>query len=437
MTHSPAPSSPQSCVLSSHHHPSFARPVPLWTPYNLPSPDGPRHTWSSSDPAGGQGGTASYPLCTFRVNGKSITDIEQRGRYAKRLASQGQVKKAIDNFEEVLRGFRKLLPTAHESTMETAYELADLLRQDDRMAEADATLNWIGENYVRRFGLQHEKTMKHFAKVFALLKSWSRQDDGFALLCKMADLIDSDEDASTPTLPGGVTLDAFLGDSMDASMDTIFGELKESGQVDAQLRLAEVLIKSHTYHGHKLESALRNIISFSTETLSGDIIRLTRARYWLVKIYLRTTRDEDAHTTLEIAIELLKKHITDAGNSALSMTLVAEARKLAFLHPNRTKCDELLELLADHFEDRIGAQGGNSDLLVTIEFLIQVGVALQKKDWNRAAPWFERALGICLTTVGTKNSKTIRLEKALEDQRYEMDSYGIVDATKFVLEYEL
>ncbi|OTA92417.1 hypothetical protein M434DRAFT_12348 [Hypoxylon sp. CO27-5] len=406
---------PLSPAWVPHHPPSLGPSMGPGTPSNLPSADFMNYPWSRSDFTGSwQGG--SHPLYSFRVDGKSFADLQQKRSYAKDLASQGQLKKAADDLKEVLLGFRHLFTPTHKHTTETAYELADILRQDDRMAEADSILNWIGENCIRKFGLCHKNTLKHFMRAIILLKSWSRHQDANLLIHKIIDLIEVGGAKSAPLLP-----DADSGiDSMknieDIEIDTIFGDLQNNEQVDAQLRLVELLLESCPETTKKLEETLQNIISFCNEKPIEDAIRLTRARYWLTKLYLGTNQKHEADLTFDSAVELLKKHIYNAKESMMPITLVGEARKLAFLHPNPRVCDEVLEMLADHLEDRIRSRDQSG--VCVVDFLTQVGITWQKKSWNLAAPWFQRALGLSLTTFGKKNPQTVELEEALEEQRY-------------------
>ncbi|OTA66099.1 hypothetical protein K449DRAFT_463140 [Hypoxylon sp. EC38] len=423
----PYTSGPLSPAWVPRRLPSLGPSARPWTPSNLPLVNGMRHPWSTSEPTDvGQGGVTSHPLHTFRIGGKSITDLQHKRSYAKTLASKGQFRKAIDSLKEVLLGFRHLLTPTHQHTTETAYELAEMFRQDDRMAEADSTLNWISENHVRKFGLRHQSTMNLVTKTIILLRSWSRDKDADLLVHKLIDLLEADGNTSVPLLPGANSGVASIRNIEEIEIDNIFSDLQESDQVDAQLRLVELLLESCPEVTTKLEGALQNIISFCKEKPIDDAIRLTRARYWLTRLYLGTNRKQEAGLTFDIAVELLKKHINNAKESMIPMVLVGEARKLAFLHPNPRECNQVLEMLADHLEDRIGAEDQNRADLVN--FIIHVGITWQRRSWNLAAPWFQRALGLCLTQYCERHPETVKLEEALEKQRYDTGNHGFIDA---------
>jgi len=173
----------------------------------------------------------------FRWNNVTLADIQNLNSDGARLDKEGDNANAEIKFRDALAGFENLLSPTHEETAIAAYLLASFFANHDRMNEADKVLDWLGGNYIRRWGLNHEKTISHLLRVIELLQAWERLDDAMLLLRRILDSwddLDSDEGPKIVSVGTAAVQDTELEGVDPDVTNHIFQESSDKIEVDSQ-----------------------------------------------------------------------------------------------------------------------------------------------------------------------------------------------------------
>jgi hypothetical protein len=398
------------------------------SPGNVRSPKGPSAPADRWTPAP----STSNPQLHFLQstwNGHSLAEIEAIKHEAHQLNLEGKVHDAEKRFREALAGFENLLSPTHEYTNAVGYALAIFYAEHDRMDDADLVLNWMGQNHVERWGLDHQKTMTHFLHVAELFNSWSRNDDATTFLYRILDAWDkhiSTGARDNPTLnpephrvaqPQVIPLQPTPRQSRPEDMTRAFAETDDPRRVDYQLGLANARVATND---ETIEPLLLRLIEQCEKHPRKLASQILQARCALVDLYRRLGDDEQATSALWQAQKALETVL--ASTTTKTEPLLNSCIEVARLHIKddySEVAEDMLQRIGDKAEDTFG-----TDHNVTIEILVCIGKIYQRGNmWTYAQPWFERALAASMTANGLENAMTKRLEVALENQHYAVTAF--------------
>ncbi|KAK8131405.1 hypothetical protein PG984_007843 [Apiospora sp. TS-2023a] len=332
---------------------------------------------------------------------------------------------------EIFSDLQQILTPTHDRTVETAYVLAEALKQDHRVEEADSVLNWVGAQIAHRFGLHSTHTVKHFIRVVNLLRSWLRTEAADLMVWRLADILDN-ENSSVADIPKihGSGLGTYLVKSLDDSdIEAMFSPPRDLTQVDTHLRLVELLLATRSEEKHALERVLQSDISFlhqdntrvGVDSVIDRPVRLLRAYHCLARLRLSSDKEEEVNEVFKDAIKTVKSHCRRIQRSSIDLDFIREAEKFGFLLPGMGKGEEVLQLLAEYLEDNEEVVGKAQ---LAIQFFLHVGLTLQQRDWSLAKTWFERALALSIIQTGSNSTTTVQLEEALERRWYDVADGG-------------
>lgn len=353
-------------------------------------------------------------------------------REAARLDKAGDTSNAEKNFRDALSGFETMLSPTHEETTIAAYQLASFFANQDRMKEADKVLDWLGEKYIQRWGLNHGKSIGHFLRVIELLQSWGRRDDVFLLLTRVLDIwddLDSDIGPSIVSLSSNSVQDTEV-DGIDPNIaDQIFKESSNEIQVESQLRVVSLWLSSKA---DGLEPILVRLIQQCEKYPEILKAQTLRARCSLARLYLRLEQRDLATGVLQMAYKSLMEIL--ALDEDLHVSILKASRQLAFSYVECNdiqSCDNVLEQVAGLLEARLGER--NDEIQDFVGFLTDIAREYQRVlAWQNAAPWFERALAISLIGLGSADENTKKLEAALQNQQYNVTLNSYDDFEKLI-----
>ncbi|KAH7325776.1 hypothetical protein B0I35DRAFT_118596 [Stachybotrys elegans] len=384
--------------------PSAAYP---WSPERLPPL-----------PSTGQASFLLRPLSSTPTSkGRSISELQSMRHDALSSGPQGKIDEAIRKLRSVVEGFQHLLAPTHDLTIQSGYELAQLLGGHDGMDEASSILEWLGLNLVKKYGIRHEKALNHYFKVVYLLRTWSRDEDANLLTYKISQLWDErDPDLERDLrIPDTTTAGVAVPTDFDISdPQALFKEPQNEDDVDLQLQLVRILALRESPF-IDLEPILIKLIEYC------DIHDLPPqgldARCCLASHFRGRQMESRAILVLDAVQPKFEKHIQ--GITKFPKPLLKACQEMAFIYcdcGNSTKCENILELTADCLETYVRLHACPEHRRTqSINFSVSVGVGWQKRQsWDTAAPWFERALVNSIKILGHSHNTTQMLERTLE-----------------------
>jgi len=368
----------------------------------------------------------------LRWNNLDLVDVRNLKNEAARLDKAGDIINTEIKFRDALSGFQALLSPIHKETAVAAYQLASFFANQDRMKEADSVLDWLGGNYIRHRGLQHEKTLSHLLRVIELLQSWERRDDAMLLLCRVLDSwddMDSDLGPEIVAVGADDVQDTELEGVDPEVADRVFKESSDKVEVDSQLRVISLWLSSSA---EGLEPILVRLIQQCEKYPEKLMTQTLQARCTLARLYLRLEKQDSATFELELAEKLLIEIL--ASKEDLHWSILKTSRQLAFTYAecNDIKsCDYILERVAERLEAMPEDKRDHTEVLVG--FFTDIAREYQRVlAWQNAAPWFERALAMSLIGLGSEDERTQRLEAALQNQQYYAPADSFEDFDKLL-----
>ena len=354
----------------------------------------------------------------MRWNNLELADVQNLKNEAARLDKAGDIINAEIKFRDALSGFEALLSSTHEETTIAAYQLASFFANQDRMKEADKVLGWLGGNYIRRWGLQHGKTISHLLRVIELLQFWERRDDAMLLLSRVLDSWDDmDSDLGPEVVAVGTNpVQGTELEGVDPDVaGQIFRESSDKVEVDSQLRVVSLWL---SLSAEGLEPILVRLIQQCEKYPEKLMVQALQARCSLARLYLRLEQQDSATSELGMAQKLLVEILSS--NEDLHWSILKTSRQLAFAYvecDNIKSCDYILERVAERLEARL--EDKEDHIKAHVGFLTDIAREYQRVlAWQNAAPWFERALAMSLICLGSEDERTQRLEAALQNQQY-------------------
>lgn len=352
-------------------------------------------------------------------------DLQRSRSDAMSLASEGKTDEAVSKLRTAIAGFQNLLSPTHDLTETAAFELAQILGNNDGMEEADSIMTWLSSNSIKKHGLHSEKTITLYVKIVELLRSWSRDEDAQLLMYKISEVWGSTNDSTLAlTIPRTSTTDVAPPILPVDSIRTQFEKaIADEDDVEIQLRLIEVLMLSNEDPPVDLESMLQNLVTWCEKS---DLLMPTiRTRCCLAKYYKNKGLSRRGKEVLDVVL-LSTEELLNVADSHIGR-LLRICRELAFLYfdlGDHSKCDDVLETTTDSLECK-RPSSHNDNMMVN--FPIAIGNEWQKRShWELAAPWLERALVHSLKRFGTSHCKTKVLEKALQEERLAMGGQEII-----------
>lgn len=391
-------------------------PPPFLTPVSVP--------WQNTMPTRNNLLDLLQPL-TAR---NSVEDLKSKRSSALVLAREGKLDHAIERLRVVISGFERLLSSTHPLTVQSSYELAELLGQHVDMVEANSLLDWLGSELVSKHGLQSERTILHYLKVVQLLRSWSRDKDARLLAHKIAEIWDTDHPSAAPTIPGPLSETTTPADLSTTELHNFFREPVDESDADVQIQLVEMLLSFTDDMSSNIEDELRRITSYceSNQMVTQSI----HARHCLSRFYAKSKTREKAMEVLDAAIPTLEQALRFDEDDAPCSHFLQHCRELAFVYHDLDaldQCEDVLESIAGGLETC--AQRYGTVPQTAIDFLFETSKMWQEREsWESAGPWFERALLNAIKHLGKSHKVTVLLEKTLKDKCPPLTERGIFDS---------
>ncbi|KEY64660.1 hypothetical protein S7711_02860 [Stachybotrys chartarum IBT 7711] len=409
-----AQSSPQ--LLSTHDR---HRQFPLNSPGTLVPPLPPLsvHPWDHR-PTNFPTSLPQHPIPLprfFETTDKTISELQSMRLDASRSVSEGKIDEAVRSLRGVVNGFQALLAPTHDFTIQSGYQLVQLLGEHDGMSEAISILEWLGSSLVSKHGLHHDEVLKHYLKVIFLLRTWSREEDAKLLTYKLSELwFDDNPDLESGLKIPGTASGMAVPTDISSQM-ALFGEPQDADDVDAQLKLVRVLMSSRVNRCVDLEAILLGLICYSDRNELP--VQSIGSRCCLAAHFQGQQMGLEAIGVLDAAQPMLERNLPGANTPA--QPLLKASQDMAFLYADcgsLPKCEDILELTAESLEAHVGLDPCKSYRRTeAIEFPISVGVEWQnRQSWDNAAAWFERALANSMKILGRRHAKTQILEMTLE-----------------------
>lgn len=338
---------------------------------------------------------------------------------AHKSAAEGQLKQAIDVLREVVSELQISLHPAHPIAADAVYDLSQFLASDNQMKEAEAVLDWVSSDMVKKEQIRGERTIQHYSKVFHLLQSWGRHEDATLLRLRLFEQWKIKDSSHAPSIPNTTTGFTMPEIFQIADLERRVSEPKDEHEALAQLEFVESLISSKLRSSQSssvdIEGILRAVIaSCSSRQLSQLNMQ---AHCCLAKFHKEAEQVSEAKMVLDQGLEVIEEHLTSIDD--FPILLLRPLRDLAFQYQDlscTSECEEALEMIASFLD---GHAISSRPYLTIIKFAISVGFEWQRRSsWDAAEPWFERALATSITYQGCSHPQSLRLEEALEKRQY-------------------
>jgi tetratricopeptide (TPR) repeat protein len=363
--------------------------------------------------------------------GHGFSELGAMQREARPLVEAGRYEDAEHKLRESLTGFEYLFSSINECTLSVAYDLAELYSQSARMIDADAVLQWMSEQLVETFGLDHQKTTSHMVHVVDLYQKWGRTNDAVTVLLRAMEFLDR------PPNPSNAEAALFGQNNkyerMTANPDeqvyrsSTFSRYVEisdgSGQKDAghslefQLCVANARVRAKD---PETEPLLLRLIE-QCEELPGQLeVLILKSRTSLIDLYLQLEKPQELASALEIAKE--RFFIIMKQKKPSSLSLLDAGVDLAGMYVKASHYKEA-DAMFSQIENELTGTAGDDDCDNAIDFLIDIGMLYESHNrWNDARARFEHALALTLSSRGSESRLGRRLQTALDNRHFSMSS---------------
>ena len=246
----------------------------------------------------------------------TFTHFESIERKATRLERENGGYAAEERYREALAGFEHILSPTHKHTVALAYQFAAFLANHDRMNEADRILNWVTEKHIRRWGTNHQNTLKHLLHVSKLLNGWSLSDEALSVLYCVLDTWDGKgHDSVNKDMavqlgrtqnkqPSGAAPRTHLRHPRSQERLKTLAEIGDPLQIDVQLSLADAGLQAGDESTEENFLVLIGACERYWQRLSLEIIR---AKCTLINPYQKQCSYEDCSIALKEAEAAVQK----------------------------------------------------------------------------------------------------------------------------------
>ncbi|KAK1771936.1 hypothetical protein QBC33DRAFT_566069 [Phialemonium atrogriseum] len=338
---------------------------------------------------------------------------------------------------KVLAGYRHILGPAHEDATEVAYAVAKLFAETGRIAGAVEIIEDMAREHVERLDSEHKRTQQHVLRTFELLRSWDRQVDALGLLARSKELLQTipsqtccrhlrshaREPNSKDRAPGS------SGNAAQMTIDNLLDLVKENSS-PANLDFALLAARPHVAAGNEaVEKLLRAVIlQCSPRGAVLDIKRL-KARAEFINLYMNfgtTDHNNRDYVGLLMRFEVdfevdfevtCAMHNESGWDSSQTLEVIEIGMQLAvnmLKGGHGFKASKMFRIVEEKSATLFGASVGR-----TIWILISIGLAYQEHTaWEKARPWFQRALGRVIALWGPTDGLAMALQRALGKQHF-------------------
>jgi tetratricopeptide (TPR) repeat protein len=353
-------------------------------------------------------------------------------RDAKPLCESGRFEEAEQKLRDTLDGFEYLLTSTNERTLSVAYELAEFYSQNNRMNDADAVLQWMGEELVKTFGLDHQKTISHMVHVVDLYQQWSRTNDAVTILLRAMDsfhnLPGTGHDPVTTSdqsnnAKGIVNTSEVEETHRTTNFSRIVDVSEGNGQKDADgsLEFQLSIINARTRaKDPETESLILRLIEQGEKLPDQFEGLILKSRGALIDLYLQLGKDEG----LELALKFAKERFFTImkQKKPKSMSLLDAGVDLASMFVKASRFKEADAMFSQVERDLTGT-ASDDDCDNAIDILIDIGMLYQRyKRWNDARARFEHALALTISSRGAECRLARRLQAALDNRNFSLSS---------------
>jgi hypothetical protein len=344
---------------------------------------------------------------------KQATDLER----------QKDFDGAAEKFAEVLDASHQLLRPADELTTIITYQVARFYARQNNMAKADTVLDDLTKQIVRRWGPRHECTMRHYTMIVQLFEMWDRHEDVLHLIQRLTDDFRSAfpfSDTSPQKAQAAIHIDAqtlFASNRLAVNTADSCEEARSFEERFLRMDVENQAVIELEGGDRPEERALR-LLDRLMQSPEDNLVNIVRAKQLLVSIYIKAVMSTEAREAFvqakETVIQLCRLNCSKPREFFTSATDLAEYGMNNDFKDASHVIFEALEVEAD---DSFGA-----DHAFTISLLIRIGKVIEKMDnWETAGPHFQQAYAACITRFGSESLITLRLERALEEEKYPDD----------------
>jgi tetratricopeptide (TPR) repeat protein len=349
-------------------------------------------------------------------NGQSLAVVEDKIQDAQSHEQNGELEDAERRYREALATLENLLSPTHDDTNMVGYHLASFYATHDRMDEADSVLNWMTKKHVQRWGFLHSKTHSHFLHILDMLKDWSRGDTAMAFAYRVLDRWDQNID-DLPRVSGNqkdptVAID-LISDNKD--LDDALAEIDDPARADYQVEIATTRAERNDGSAEGLFLRLAEQCQKYPTKLEMHTLKIKAS---LVRLYQQREDESQIGVALGEVRDAIHAILASSSEKTEGMMEVCiDVIALCFKDEDQQNAKDLYQNVANKAEDVFG-----SDDDVIIGLLIRIGNIYQNENqWSNAQPWFERALSASMS-ASLHSTMTKRLEKALENKRYSVET---------------
>ncbi|KAF2689841.1 hypothetical protein K458DRAFT_356181 [Lentithecium fluviatile CBS 122367] len=347
--------------------------------------------------------------------GKNRADLVQALQAARDSRRRQEFERAETEFLEALEGHRHLLTPTHEETVKIAFEMANCFAEQDRMKDANTTLERVSEDFIERFGAGHKKTVQYGLDVADLLKSWGRQEDALAFLAHARDAFERAHDDSEyerkaarnksrrrrPTSPA--TRLKTIRDDMSAD--------PSSSRIDRGIGTARTFVATGEAG---VEDLLKCIESVCARDRQAFAIQSLQARAERLKLYNKQNmvfqHIADYTSTKDLWNQTWSQFVWDKDKSRTLDFLEASLELASACLRGGCDSDWMFGRAQRQAEETFGFNDER-----TIWTLISIGLVHQSAlGWFAATRWFEAAYSAALSAYQSDDGLVKSLEIAME-----------------------
>lgn len=386
-----------------------------------------RNGWSDADMAVARPGWRNM----------SHDELRQLKLDASRAYADGNDGDAEHMFRDALSGFRHTAGLTDKHTLKTAYQLASLYANLSRMEDANKVLRWALDSHIKKWSLDHLRTIAHLIQVVELHHFWSEKENAVALIRVIFKSLGKYfEKGETRTAAVG---DGH-GDNEDESRtqvsglehDTSFNDEAET-VVDLNLHITGVWLD---FGNPTLQQLLGRLITQSEKHPEYLTMHALKARLMLLKLHKEQQQLDTAFAVAKDALPSILRVVSEQDIPLLSESLEISL-ELAFFYlenGNSKGCEKILSCLADKLERGIVKRHCNGQLVsAALFFELQIACRHHQRDgggWGNSGPWFERAYMLVIGIGELKSRLGKRLEGIMNTRGLGVDGIAISQETE-------
>ncbi|KAK2598556.1 hypothetical protein N8I77_011959 [Diaporthe amygdali] len=370
---------------------------------------------------------------SLRWKGYNRSDLHVLERSAKARLEQHDCTTAESLYRESWEGLAQVLGSTHEDTVKVAYHLAEMLAQNNCMAEADAVIETVTTDHIQKLGFKHKKTQAHLLYAIELLNGWDRPEDagGFVAAALSHKEVSADSCVHQRQKPHATrnrrTRRTLAPGSMNGTneltLSHVFDMLQRDptpADLDSGLCMARIHVAAKDT---SVEALLKELIKQCERDPGRFRSQHLRARSELISFYDKTDQIDQNELEFANASAAFKEAWRSFDWTSMNFACVEVLEAGLQLAVSFHKCGyetDARDMFVDAQNRCLGAFGASDER--TVWALISIGMVYQRyaKTWDEAEEWFQQAYSGALGNKnwGPEDGVTLSLAKALEKRHF-------------------